>query len=383
MSDTNLSSTTVSDFKSEFTDFSVAPQTTDGATDQKETRWTDSEWTQKLGYYKSIPELKSAIDTKVRWVIGKGYKSNEITELALMQLKGFGKDSFNSILKNQYRVSEIGGDSYAEIIRAPLWKRALAKLPFVGVEGQLINLKPLSPEFMVTVANRSGMILRYEQTSRMKEKKNKTFKPEEIFHLSKDRVADEIHGTGVIDVCKENILMRNEAMEDYKKLLHRNIYPSRVHHLDTDDTSKIASYKQEVANAKADGEDIFVPKGNVEMEIISVAPTATLNPLPWINLLTQKFYQEVGTPQIVVGGAQEIIEASGKISYLAWEQTVEDGQLYVEEQVLSQLNLEIDLEFPASLQNELLSDNRKAETMQASTPEDTAVTGEQMEGGGV
>ena len=60
---------------------------------------------------------------------------------------------------------------------------------------------------------------------------------------------------------------------------------------------------------------------------------------------------------------------------MAWEQTVELEQLYVEEQILSQLNLEINLEFPASLQNELLSDNRKSETMQASTPEDTSVQG--------
>ena len=73
-------------------------------------------------------------------------------------------------------------------------------------------------------------------------------------------------------------------------------------------------------------------------------------------------------------GAQEITEASAKIAYLAFEQTIEEEQLYIEEQVLNQLNLEIELEFPASLENELISDRSKSETMQASTPEDTSIT---------
>jgi hypothetical protein len=60
-----------------------------------------------------------------------------------------------------------------------------------------------------------------------------------------------------------------------------------------------------------------------------------------------------------VGGSQEMTEASAKIAYLAFEQTIEEEQLYIEEQILSQLNLEIELSFPATLQNELLSDNAK------------------------
>ena len=118
-----------------------------------------------------------------------------------------------------------------------------------------------------------------------------------------------------------------------------------------------------------------MPKGSVlPPTIVGVPPNGTLNPLPWIKILTTKFYQEVGVPEIVAGGGSEFTEASAKIAYLAWEQTVEEEQLYVEEQVLSQLNLEIDLEFPASLQDELLSDNRKEETLQAATQEDTSVT---------
>ncbi|KKL94227.1 hypothetical protein LCGC14_1866750, partial [marine sediment metagenome] len=91
---------------------------------------------------------------------------------------------------------------------------------------------------------------------------------------------------------------------------------------------------------------------------------------------TQNFYQEVGVPQIIVGGAQEITESAGKIAYLAWEQTVEDKQLYLEEQVLAQLNLVIELEVNASLSNDMLSDEAKDGSLnqQLNEPSEAAPT---------
>jgi hypothetical protein len=362
MPETDINQTSTTDFENSsfMADFSVSPESLDSPENQPETTWLNRDWDQQLAYYKKIPELKAAIDAKCMWVIGKGFKSNPITELTLGSIKGNGKENFNSILKNALRVREIGGDSYAEIIR--------------DNSGQLVNLKPLDPSTIWIVANKQGRILRYEQFNRSNGKTMNRFRPEEMFHLSRDRIGDEIHGTSVVTAVEKTILARIEAIDDYKKLLHRNVYPTRLHHLDSDDSTAISAYEDKVEKSKGQGEDIIVPKGSVEIELMAVPPNATLNPLPWIELLNNNFYQEVGVPQIIVGGAQEITEASAKIAYLAWEQSVEDLQLYLEEEVLSQLNLEIDLEFPASLQNELLSDNRKGETMQASTPEDTAVT---------
>lgn len=360
MPETNIGSAEIGDQQGTETKFSVEPQILDNAQDQKETRYQNTDWPQQLAYYKDIPELKSAIDAKSRWTIGKGFTSNETTELALGTIKGHGKDTFNSILENQDKVAEMAGDSYAEIIR--------------GNGEILINLKPLDPGTMVIVANRKGLITHYEQTTRVKGAKNKRFEPEQIFHLSRGRIADEIHGVSVIDAVEETILARNEAIQNYRKLLRRNVYPVRIFHLDTDNNAEIAAFKEKQDKAQYQGENIYIPKGAVETEISAVPTNSTLNPLPWINQLTQNFYQEVGVPQIIVGGAQEITEASAKIAYLAWEQTVEEKQLYLEEQVLAQLNLEINLEFPASLQNELLSDNRKDVETGVTSPEDTEIT---------
>lgn len=361
MPETDIGKVEISGLGTVETKFSVDEVTTDAAQEQKETSWQNSDWSQQLGYYKKIPELRAAIDALARWTIGKGFKSNEITQLLLMRIKGFGKDTFNSILENQVRVAKIGGDSYAEIIR--------------DEDEVLVNLKPLDPYVMKIIANRKGIIIRYEQTSKTgtKSKVNRKFKPEEIFHLSRNRTADEIHGISVIDAVEKIILMRNEAMDDYQKLLHRNVFPVHEFHLDTDDDTKIAAFKAKADKAMVGSENLYIPKGTVEHEIVAVPTNATLNPLPWIERLNSYFFQMVGVPQIIVGGSQEITEATAKILYLAFQQTIEEEQLYIEEQVLSQLNLEIELEFPASLENELLSDRRKMETMRAATPEDVAV----------
>ena len=362
MAETDIDSSAVGNLEGTETLFSVPSETLDSAQDQDETEYINVHADEQMGYYKKISELKSAIDAKARWVIGKGLKSNELTELTLSTIKGHGKDTFNTILANQIRIAEIQEDSYAEIIR--------------DNDNILINLKPLNTATMKIVANRQGMIIRYEQINRVNNKTLQTFTPEQIFHLSRGRIGDEIHGISVVDVVKEIIDTRNEAIRDYRTLLRRNVNPVKLWEIDTDNPAKVATFQAKVDKAFLNSENLVVPQGSVlPPNIISVAPNATLNPLPWINTLTQNFYQEVGVPQIIAGGAQEITEASAKIAYLAWEQTVEEYQLYVEEQVLSQLNLEINLEFPASLQNELLSDGRKDVESGATSPEDTSVQG--------
>jgi hypothetical protein len=129
-----------------------------------------------------------------------------------------------------------------------------------------------------------------------------------------------------------------------------------IYQLDTDDTSKIAEFKAKEDAANSEGENIYIPKGAVEVEPLSIAPNATLNPLTWIQQLNDYFFQVVNVPQIIVGNAKEFTDASGKIVYLAYEQSVKGEQLYIEEQILGQLNIPIKLTFPASLQTDAISD---------------------------
>jgi len=364
MAQTDIKKTDTSSLATAQKDWAVDTEVLDGPTDQKETIYQIQDWSTKYGYYKRVAELQAAIDAKATWTVGKGIKTDENTEFNLFMIKGNGVDTFNTILENMIRTYNIAGDSYAEIIR--------------NENNLIINLKPLDPSTIRIVANRKGVIIRYEQTAKNKEKKVpvKKFKPEEIFHLSRNRIGDEIHGQSMIDAVEEIIKMRNEAMHDMKLLMHRHVKPVTIYHLDTDDTTAIADFKAKADVANADGENLYIPKGAVEIDTQSVAPNATLNPLPWIDTLNNYFFQATGVPDIIVGGSKALTEASSKIAYLAFQQTIEEEQLYIEEQTLSQLGYNIELEFPASLENELLSDKAKDGPMNIQPNETTAGVGQ-------
>src|SRR3990167_8058074 len=347
MVELNIGAASKGELAGQQTAYKVDAVSLDAATDANETTYQNTNFPQYLGYYKKIPELKQAIDAKAKWTLGKGFKADPITTLILDRIIGWGKESFNSVLQNMIKSMTINGDSYAEII--------------LDDNGFLLNLKVLDPGSIKIVADRLGMIIRYEQTSKVKGKPEKKFQPEQILHFSRDRIGDEIHGVSVIESVEQIILMRNEAMSDWKRVLHRNIDPLFIYHLDTDDTNRIREFKNKMDATRAAGENIYVPKEAVVPELVSTTFQAGLNPLPWIESLNQYFYQAVGVPDIILGSSKLLTEASAKIAYLAWEQTIEEEQLYIEEQILSQLNLVINLEFPASLQNELLQSQPSSE----------------------
>ena len=363
MAETNIDQAVSSNLTNTMTDYSVDTMSTDAQGSQKETEWTNAKWTQYFGYYKTIPELMSTIDARATWTIGKGFKSDEATEMLLMTIKGWGKDTFNTILENMIRTMWIGGDSFAEIIRDD--------------ENILINLKPLDPLSITIVVDKKGLITKYKQTTKVgNEKVIIRFEPEDIFHLARNRVADEIHGVSVIEKLEWIILARNEAMTGYKDVMKKYMKPRYIFHLDTDDETKIAVFKNKMDKAWTDGENMYIPKGAVVPEMVAISPNATLNPLAWIDSLNDYFYEACSTPKIIVGNSKNFTEASAKIVYLAFQQSVEEDQLFIEEEVLSQLNLFINLEFPASLENELLSDEKSDGGMETRPSEVTAGSGQ-------
>ena len=362
MADEKINSMIAGGTNNTIENFSVSPEDTKGASGNGESRFQNNEWTQQLAYLKKIPEIKKAIWARAVWTIGKGYTTDPQTEMLLDTIKGNGKDTFTKILKNMWVTKRTGGDSYAEIIRDD--------------EGNLINIKPLNPGIIVVVQNEQGIIIRYEQMSRTNKYPTK-FKPEQIFHLSNDRIADEGLGTSDIEAVEEIIKTRNEATTDYREVLHDNVRPRWKFKLKTDDPTEIEAYKAKMdAVTKTKSANIYEPFDVSESELISVPPNATLDPKAWIQDQNGYYYQTVGTPQIIVGGSGEFTEATAKIVYIAWEQDVADDQLELKEEVLSQLNLIIEPIKPASIENELLSDNAKDGAENIQPNETTAGSGQ-------
>jgi hypothetical protein len=365
MAERDIASADIGDQQGTETKFSVAPVDTDGPTESKETEYINVKWSNQLGFYKKIPELKVVIDAKATWTVGKGVLTDPDTQHFLDSIRGFGKDSFNTFLENMIRVYQISGDSFAEIIR--------------DNDGKPINLKPLDPSTIKIIANKKGLIIRYEQVSKTKQPDKKIL-TKDMLHFSRNRTADELHGESMIDALEPIITSRNEMMETQRLIARRFAKPIIIWHLDTDDESEIEKFKLKTDKASTQGENFYIPKDAVVPEILSVANNSLINLTPIINSLNNAFFQAAGMAQVLVGGSPDFTEASAKIAYLASEQNVKSDQLYIEEQCGMQLGIIIELEFPASLENELLTDQSKGETMQTSTPEDTSVQGVGLNG---
>ena len=325
-------------------DFSVASETTDTVGEQKETIWSYPDWTKNWGYFNNVGDLKTAFLMKSIWAVGKGWTADNKTTVILDNITGCGFDTFDDILFNADLIKNVNGDSFTHIIR--------------NDSGTLINLKPLSPGSINSVFGPDGMIIRYEQRSQVKGKKPKIFQPNDILHLSNNRLADQIHGISDMDALEQTILAEQESFKDMQKMIKFQIRPFVIWKLKTDDTTKIAAFVKKVEDGRKNTEDLFVPDDDdlLSFEVIQVNPSSII--MDWRNDLKNKFFRQLGIPQSNFG-TSGATESGGKIESFAHEQVWEYNQRYLEKQIWNQLALKIDLISPASLSENLQTDERK------------------------
>ena len=341
--ETDINQTTISDMRGTVVDFSVATKQTEGVSDAGETRAGNDNFTKWYGYYKTIPELKKAIDSLATWTVGKGYIVDSGTNVILDHISGRGAETFQDIIWNLQVIKKINGNAFAEIIRSD--------------NGTLINLKPLDPSSMVAILNKQGRIIRYEQITKTYSKSGvRTFKPNEILHLSNDRVADENNGTSVVEARQWVIDARNEAMNDWKRISHRSTI--RVMYIDAEDTSKLSKIKTEYATAIKYGELMLIPGKKGEAEFADLSTPPINNFLEWIRYLEGFFYAAVGVPR-VIASSENYTESGAKVGFLTFEPVYTWEQTLLEADLWNQLAIRIKFNRPPSLGGELQRDEQK------------------------
>lgn len=317
MPNIDVGTTTTSSLDGNITDVTVDSQTPDstGAQSQKIT-WQFPDANQQLGYYNSIPELKSALHVLAQRVCGLGYETDSVTSLILEGIRGYGKDTFSSIMMQLVIEKKVFGDSFAEIIRK---------------DGQVINLKKLYTGDMTIVLDPKGIITGYEQKSNIPGGEPRKFSPEQIFHLVNDRMANEIHGTSVIDSLKTIINAKNEALTDEKKIRHRELALGIIR-VDTNNSAKQTAVKTAHKDAINNGEAMVVGDG---VEILN-SPNQPRDRIQWLQYLDNLFYQVIGTPKVLVT-SEGYTEAGGKAGLLAFEPVELAEKLQVEEEFRLQI----------------------------------------------
>src|SRR3990167_1335200 len=347
MPNLSITATQASDLTNQVEDWEVGALQVDRARDQDETEWLNSNWTTYWGYFNEIPELKSAIILKAVWIVGKGYTTDIRTRVILDHISGWGKDSFEDILLNMEVIKRVGGDFFAEIVRDD--------------DGLLLNLKPIDPGSMKIIVNRKGVIIRYEQidkTDKNKATVNK-WKPEQMFHLSYNRFADQIHGISDIQAVEKVIKANAEGFADIQKSMHWQSSPIIMFKLGIDDPTKIDEFVLKMDKAIAKGENIYIPN---DENTVSFEPIkADISPvvMVWRDELRNTFYRTIGLPQIVPGGGGQSTESESKVIYVAFENIVAKDQLALERQIWEQLRVRIKLVPPTTLLENLKNDQSK------------------------
>ena len=357
MATLDFTKATLSDMENRVDDFEVAAKSTDGVSDQKETEYINTRWTQQWGYFTEMPDLKSAIIMKATWITGRGYKADAAAEVELNHISGWGKDTFLDVIFNMEIIKRVGGDAYAERIGSEdEIVNGLHKF-----KGKLINLKPLDTGSIRIVVSGKGILKRYEQVNKIGGKKEvqHKFHPNKIFHLSHNRIADQIHGISDIDAVEKTLLANGESFDDVKKIMHRQARTMIMFKLGTDNQEEIDDFIRKMDKAVSQGDNIYIPDdGNtVSYEVVQINVSSLI--LAWRDDIRNKFYRTIGLPQVVPGAGGNSTESESKVIYLAFEQLVEKDQLALEKQIWNQLFLKLDFIHPASIQENLNKDESK------------------------
>ena len=299
------------------------------------------DWTKWHGIYRSIPEARSTIDTFADWVIGKKLIMDEKTQKIVDRIKGSGKDSIRTILKNVLRTSFICGDSHADIAK--------------DKANRLINLKSLNPGTIRTEANKMGIINKYSQVSNPPNPVVlDTWKPDEMFHIMNNRIADEIHGIPELEKTYKIMKWKHQSMGDIATVFHRYVQPVLEIYAKTDDPTELADIQAIYDKATKNMENRIIPAGSIEkVERVSIPQYSTLDPLPWQKFLRSYHTESSNVPDIIRGKSDEVSLAAGKLNVLAYKEKVIMKQIEYSEQIKLQLGLDIKFEKPPEIDIEM------------------------------
>jgi hypothetical protein len=322
----DITQTTQTDMEGKVTDFSVQGAVSDGVSQAGINYYDNPKFSEYYGYYKEIPELKKAIDAFATWVLGKGFNSEQ--ETMLERIDGRGDEDFLAVMWNMMVMKKVNGDSYAEIIR--------------NERGDVVNIKPLSPQNLRTKFNKKGIIIGY--VDRVTQK---NIAKEKILHFSNDRTADEMGGTSIIPAVKWVIDAKNEAMRDWRRISHRSTI--RILYVDEDNPTRLANLKKDYAEAIRDGELMILPtkKEDANFEDLQLPPVESF--LAWLRYLDNQIFLATGVPKVIMGSVDSIPESGGKISYLTYEQIYSRETRELEADLWNQLAIRVTFNPPASI----------------------------------
>lgn len=328
----------------------IEPVAMDGVAAQKETTYMNNKFYEQWSIFNRVSKVKSSILAKAKWNLGRGYKADTGTMVRLDHIRGYGKQSFRKILENMDVIRMVGGDAYAEIIRDPKERQTIP-----------INLKVLDTGTIRQVRDSSGMIIRYEQIGKIgkTQQVQRTWKPEDIFHVSFNMLGDQTHGISVIEALKKQILADDKLFDNIDRLVKYQLMPFVIFKVKDDNAALISNLRAKIRDCRDKGEDLVLPDDEniLSWETVQVTPSSM--PLDWKQEVTNEYYREINLPQIIPGQSGQGTESDGKVIYTAFGHIVESDQMDWEEELWAQLSIKLNIIHPESLLPDLQQDQLK------------------------
>lgn len=340
-------------------DHETSTEVTEGVSESGEKILDNNDFSENYGIYKNTGLFKKALHSFANWIVGGGFKAKSIRDqVVLDHVRGMGDDTINSIFWSGLIVKKFHGRYYAHIVRDEK-------------SNIIINLKPLDPASMITILGEDGIIIRHEQISKIKGKKNQEFKPKEIFYLVNDRIADDGKGDAVSQNVKWVVEAREEAMRDWKRISHRSTV--RILYVDENDPTALTNLKRDYAEAIEKGEVLIIPgkPKDAGFQDLNLPPVEAF--LAWIRYLENVFYKEVGFPKSLTGDAEGIPESGGKMARLNFEPTYLRELKDLEDDIWNQLGIRGTFKEQVSLAEGMNDTANKSNAQTGFQPSDTEV----------
>ena len=342
--ETDIRNTTTTSTNTIVTDYKIGAKVLDEAGTGVETYWENRDWPGYLGFLKTNPQYARAVRSLGMWAFGKGWVADNHTTNILNFIPGWRNESFDEILQDMLVVKKTNGDAYAEIITDN------GKTLREG--GILVNLKKLNPSKVRIVLDQKGIITNYDL--QQADGKWTRVSTEKIFHITNDRIANEIHGTSVLEPCKWYIEWKQELVNDLRRLMHRTSLT--IIYVDMDNTTNLQTVKTQWDTAIKNGTAIIMPgKKGIDFEVEKIEVPDTSRWMELIRYLDDYVYEILGISKIITGGVSGTTEANAKMGYLSFEQPYMTEQRLMEQDLWNQLGIKVIFNRPASISSTMQS----------------------------
>jgi|GEM_PF-3595646 len=279
-------------------------------------------------YYKKIPYIASFVNTTVEHAIGVGFKVKADTvdaEQKIMEF--FDETNFFSKLINIGKQMLIYGNAYLEVIR--------------NDRGEIVNCKILNPKTIEVERDEKGRVIGYYQhLSKFPELNFDTktrevfFEPDEIVHFKWNVIADAPYGTSIVEPLRAVIANMLELEEYYVKIVGTYASPTVVWKFGNDNypikEDDIDDFMSNWENRNYNT-DIGVPH-YVEPMVIG-AKGSIIDPSQLFKHLQDQIVVGAGTPNAVLGLAENATEATANVQLTAFDRRIATLQKIIAEQV--------------------------------------------------